>query len=46
MAELGSSEELRKISALRRKEKEIKENLSQKLEELKGICLREAVRTF
>ncbi|XP_023664471.2 FERM domain-containing protein 4B-like [Paramormyrops kingsleyae] len=45
MADLGSSEELRKISALRRKEKEIKENLSQKLEELKGICLREAELT-
>ncbi|XP_048874290.1 FERM domain-containing protein 4B-like [Brienomyrus brachyistius] len=45
MEDLGSSEELRKISALRRIEKEIKENLSQKLEELKGICLREAELT-
>ncbi len=43
-SEMNDDQKKEKLAELRKKEKEIQDILSQKLTELKQICLREAVR--
>lgn len=44
-SEINEEQKKEKLSELRKKEKDIQDVLSQRMAELKKICLREAVRT-
>lgn len=45
-SEVSEEQKKEKVAELRKKEKGLQDSLAQKLEELKKICMREAVRSF
>lgn len=45
-SEVSEEQKKEKVAELKKKEKGLQDTLAQKLEELKKICMREAVRIF
>lgn len=45
-SEVSEEQKKEKVAELKRKEKDLQDTLAQKLEELKKICMREAVSVF